>query len=119
MSFYTASTCSIDTWLGRSPSDSQPYSYCTFSRENWRYPKRQKHGKRPLPAYYTCQIRKSAYEPQGSAGEASGRHVGRLFPVRGHFRRLPSRAVTWVRAHYRGLAHAEDSQLPKVYKLDR
>lgn len=77
--------------------------------------KRAAKGKKPLEAYYVTKIRGVQYDAEGNE---SGRHVGFMFPVRGHFRRLDDGRLTWVRAHFRGLAHGEDSQMPKVYTVD-
>lgn len=77
--------------------------------------KRDAKGKRRIEDYYLCRIRGVQYESDGQ-GEASGRHVGFRFDVRGFFRRLQSGRTIWVRPHQRGLQH--EKYIPKVYKVD-
>lgn len=78
--------------------------------------KRAAKGKRELPDYYICRVRRTRQE--GREGGSSGKHVSLMFAVRGHFRRLEDGRTIWVRAHFRGLEHGEDSIKPKTYKVD-
>jgi len=66
--------------------------------------RRQNKNKRPLPSYYTVEI-KPEYQKDGDVGHGSGSRHGHIYDVRGHFRRLASGAVIWVRAHMRGLSN--------------
>lgn len=77
--------------------------------------KRAAKGKRPLAPYYTCAIRGVRYEPGES--NPTGRKVGFMFAVRGHFRRLESGRTIWVHAHYRGVEHGAESAKPKAYEV--
>lgn len=79
--------------------------------------KRAAKGKRELPDYYICQVRHERRADTGE-GEATGRHVGFMFPVRGHLRRFSDGRTVWVRAHFRGVEHGPESVKPKVYKVD-
>lgn len=75
--------------------------------------KRAAKGKRELTPYYTVKLRGVRYESE--EGVTPGRHVSFRFDVRGHFRRLESGKLTWVRAHQRGLRH--ERYIPKVYEV--
>lgn len=79
--------------------------------------KRESKGKRPLPDYYVVKVTKTKYE-NTPAVESTGRHVSFMFSVRGHFRRLQSGKVIWVRDHHRGVKYEEESIREKVYKVD-
>lgn len=76
--------------------------------------KKLKH--RPLSPYYTLRLRADRYAP---SGEASGgerkthRRVSHPYTVRGHFRRLQSGKVVWVRPHVRGLRALERRGIPQ------
>lgn len=85
--------------------------------------KRERKGKKAIsnPPYYITKIRKAFYEAgdqtdNGDDGEHSGRQTPRLHPVRGHFRRLASGGVIWVRPHYRGVGSLGESE--RVYRID-
>lgn len=92
--------------------------------------KRAKHGKKPLPTYYTCRITKeyglpaakperSDIAPQIADPTAPKRHVSFNFPVRGHIRRYQSGRAIWLGKHRRGLAHPIDPQREKLYRVAR
>jgi hypothetical protein len=78
--------------------------------------KRAASGKPQLEPYYVCKIRGVDYNA-GHSESHSGRSVGFRFDIRGHFRKLPTGKVTWVRPHQRGLQH--ELYVPKSYVVDR
>lgn len=77
--------------------------------------KRAAKGKRELPDYYVCRVRRER-RAAGEPGGTTGRHVSFRFDVRGHFRRLADGRTIWVRAHQRGLEH--EMYKPKTYRVD-
>jgi hypothetical protein len=81
--------------------------------------KRERKGKRPLPEYYICRIRKSLYVPTRKEEEEDEDRERRSSPhqhaVRGHFRRLQSGKTTWVVPHFRGVEQGPD----KIYRVRR
>lgn len=76
--------------------------------------KRERKGKSRLEPYYICRIRGVNYD---SHTTGTGTAHGHRYDVRGHFRRLSTGKVTWVRPHQRGLAN--ELYIPKVYKVDK
>lgn len=76
--------------------------------------KRAKKGKKQLEPFYLCRIRGVRYEASGAPGEGS--HHGIRYDVRGHFRRLATGRMTWVRPHQRGVGN--ELYVPKIYKVD-
>lgn len=78
--------------------------------------KRKRKGKRPLPDYYLCYVRKEKTAGGSSSGGPGSQHSF-AYPVRGHFRRLSSGQTVWVKSHIRGVAHAEEGVKPKVYRV--
>lgn len=80
--------------------------------------RRRAAGKRELKPYYLCTIAKTAYDDADATGHRPGGRHGHTYAVRGHFRRLQSGRVLWVRPHLRGLAHAGAGVVPKVYKVE-
>jgi hypothetical protein len=79
--------------------------------------KRVRKGKRPLPEYYTCTIRKTHNGTEYRPDAPTGRHVSHCFAVRGHFRRIRDGRRIWVTSHLRGLAYADQPAPKKVYQL--
>jgi len=77
--------------------------------------KRQAKGKRALPDYYICRVRRDR-TTGGTPGETTGRHVSFRFDVRGHSRRLADGGTIWIRAHQRGVEH--ELYKPKAYRVD-
>jgi hypothetical protein len=78
--------------------------------------KRERKGKKKLPDYHTVVIEKIQYTSSPSKG--TGTPHSRMYPVRGHFRRIKGYDdPIWIPNHYRGLAHATDSMVKEVYKV--
>lgn len=77
--------------------------------------KRAAKGKRELPDYYICRVRRQRQAGQDES-TPTGRHVSFRFDVSGHFRRLSTGRAIWIRAHQRGVDH--DLYKPKVYEMD-
>ena len=77
--------------------------------------RRAREGKPPLEDYYVCKVDKKRYAAAG-ASESAQWHVSFRFDVAGHFRRLESGRMVWVRAHQRGLEH--ELYRPKVYRVE-
>jgi hypothetical protein len=75
--------------------------------------KRERKGKAKLEPYYICRIRGVNYDSESTG---TGAKHGHRYDVRGHFRRLDSGKVTWVRPHQRGVHN--ELYIPKVYKVD-
>lgn len=73
--------------------------------------KREAKGKSRIEPYYVCRIRGVTYDSEGRTG--IGVEHGHRYDVRGHFRRLGTGQVTWVRPHQRGLKH--ELYIPKTY----
>jgi len=79
--------------------------------------KREAKGKAKLPEYHTVVIEKVQVK-YTSQIKGSGTPHGRLYPVRGHFRKYKHlEKPVWVPNHFRGLAHAQDGFTPSVYKI--
>ena len=72
--------------------------------------RRVKEGRPPLLSYYLVEVA-AAYRHAGE-GSGQGEQHGWRYDVMGHFRRLPSGRLIWVRPHQRGLAH--DLYVPSV-----
>jgi hypothetical protein len=77
--------------------------------------KRERKGKKPLRPYYTCTIRKE-HVPAAPPVLPGGKHSF-LYPVRGHFRHYKNGQTVWIVPHFRGLEHASDSMIPKIYRV--
>jgi hypothetical protein len=78
---------------------------------------REKKGKPRLPEYHTVTIEKvqTVYE---EPNKGSGTPHTRMYPVRGHFRKLKQFAdPIWVPNHFRGLKHGEETMLRDVYRV--
>jgi hypothetical protein len=80
-------------------------------KENLR---RQAKNKRLLLPYYTVEIRPE-YQREGEIDPGHGSKHGHIYDVRGHFRRLSSGSVIWVRPHMRGLAN--ETYIPSVRRI--
>ena len=79
--------------------------------------KRVRKGKAKLPEYHTVTIQKWTTVYAKPSGR-TGKEHGRMYPVRGHFRKLPQFVdPIWVPNHFRGLKHGPESMRPEVYKV--
>lgn len=80
--------------------------------------KRQKKGKEILPEYHTVRIQKFQTVYEESSGRKGSEH-SRMYPVRGHFRRLKQYPEPiWIPNHFRGVKHGTESMLKEVYKVN-
>ena len=77
--------------------------------------KRVAKGKRELPDYYMCRVRRER-RGKGDDSATTGRHVSFRFDVRGHFRRMADGRTIWVRAHQQGIDH--ELYKPKTYRVE-
>jgi len=79
--------------------------------------KRERKGKAKLPEYHTVKILKTVIQYKESSGRKGTSH-GRMYPVRGHFRKLKQfEDPIWVPNHFRGLAHGVETMRPEIYKV--
>jgi hypothetical protein len=79
--------------------------------------KRQRKGKAILPEYHTVTIKKMQVKYEESA-KGTGTPHGRMYPVRGHFRKLSQfEDPIWIPNHYRGLKYGAESMLKEVYRV--
>jgi hypothetical protein len=79
--------------------------------------KREKKGKAVLPEYHTVTIQKfqTVYE---EPNRGKGTQHGRMYPVRGHFRKLKQfEDPIWIPNHFRGVQWGEDSMKKEVYRV--
>jgi len=78
---------------------------------------RQKKGKPKLEEYHTVTIQKVQTQYEES-NKGSGTQHSRMYPVRGHFRKLKQfEDPIWIPNHFRGLRHGEESILKEVYRV--
>lgn len=79
--------------------------------------KRERKGKRRLPEYHIVKIDK-VQPVYTTPSQRTGRTVSRMFPVRGHFRKLHNQERRiWIPNHFRGLKHGPQSMVAEVYAV--
>jgi len=79
--------------------------------------KRERKGKAKLPEYHTVTIKKLQVQYEEPSG-SKGKEHSRMYPVRGHFRKLAQYAEPiWIPNHFRGIKHGTESMLKEVYRV--
>ena len=79
--------------------------------------KREKKGKAKLPEYHTVTIDKT-YVVYDTKQKGTGKEHTRMYPVRGHFRKLKHlEDPIWIPNHFRGIRHGTDSMIKELYKV--
>jgi len=79
--------------------------------------KRSRKGKAILPEYHTVTIQKVKIQ-YTEINKGSGKKHTRMYPVRGHFRKLKQfDEPVWIKNHYRGVQFGEESMLKHHYRV--
>jgi hypothetical protein len=80
--------------------------------------KRGRKGKKVRPSFYWTDWTSPLYRPDGLEPrvEGTGSSHSYRYPVRGHWRKLQTGRMTWIRPHFRG-SETDDDAPKRVYKV--